>query len=140
VSRLTLDRILYSKLNPTNSGSFLPKTGADANDAKISPGYYTHPRLASRPLSISVTPQMKVNVTSFVYAPRPPPNQEICLCNLLPLAAYPVSLPSFLLFLLFSIILYHTYCSWQTRGLEESQHWCHPAAHRRHRSSWDICT
>jgi hypothetical protein len=36
-------------INPTNSGSFeafLPKTGADAKDANISPGYYTHLQLA----------------------------------------------------------------------------------------------
>ena len=68
---------------------------------------------------------MKVNVTNLLVPPHRIGKLAYVIHYLLPDCPSIPCLHS--LFLLFSTVLYHTYCSWhhetQTRGLEESRHW-----------------
>ena len=79
---------------------------------------------------------MKVNVTPPscpCHGPRLPPNQEISLCNSLPLARV-TRFPS--LFFAISVILDYLVfipivCGIMDFRTEKSQHWCRRAANRR---------
>jgi hypothetical protein len=68
--------------NPANSGSFRPKTGADAKDTNHIP------RLLY-PFSVST----RLRYPCTCHVPRLPPNQENGLCNLLPLPSSSVVRP-----------------------------------------------